>query len=74
MTNFKMRQYILWNVWDFVLFSDSGLSLLVSFMEYYLLMLMVPFKVHILGRTKKQLSRLFDSRDSTDQETAQDQE
>ena len=24
--------------------------------------------------TKKQLSRLFDSRDSTDQETAQDQE
>lgn len=48
-----MRQYILWNVWDFMLFSDSGLFLLVSFMEYYLLMLMVPFKVHILGRTEK---------------------
>lgn len=53
MTNFKMRQYILWNVWDFMLFSDSGLFLLVSFMEYYLLMLMMPFKVHILGRTEK---------------------
>lgn len=36
-----------------MLFSDSGLFLLVSFMEYYLLMLMVPFKVHILGRTEK---------------------
>lgn len=53
MTNFKMRQYILWNVWDFMLFSDSGLFLLVSFMEYYLLMLMMPFKVHIFGRTEK---------------------
>lgn len=27
MTNLKMRQYILWNVWDSMLFSDSGLSL-----------------------------------------------
>ena len=53
MTNFKMRQYILWNVQDSLLFSDSGLSLSVSFMEYYLLMLMVPFKVHILGRREK---------------------
>ena len=54
-----------------MLFSDSGLSLLVSFMEYYLLMLMVPFKVHILGRTEKNNYSYSCYRGYLIQETAQ---
>lgn len=38
-----------------MVFSASGLPLLVLYMEYYLLILIVPLKVYILGGTETQL-------------------